>query len=126
MSIQTQPINPVPEETARVARLAFPKCNRYLTMRDELGTIYTDQDFADLFSTYGQPAVDPWRLSLICVLQFMEDITDREAAEAMRSRIDWQDALGLELTDPGFDFSILCEFRTCLMRGNAAPKFLAQ
>ena len=126
MSVHTQPINPVPEETARVARLAFPKSNRYLTLRDEIGTIYTDQDFADLFSTYGQPAVSPWRLALICVMQFMEDLTDREAAEAVRSRIDWKYALGLELTDPGFDFSILCEFRTRLMRGNAAPKLLDQ
>jgi transposase len=65
MSIHTQPIHPVPEETARVARLAFPKGNRYLTLRDEIGTIYTDQDFADLFSTYGQPAVAPWRL-VVC------------------------------------------------------------
>lgn len=124
MSVHTQSINPVPEETDRVARLAFPKGNRYLTMRDEIGTIYTDQDFADLFSTDGQSAVSPWRLALICVLQFMEDLTDRQAAAAVRSRLDWQDALGLELIDPGFDFSVLSEFRTRLMTGKAAQKLL--
>ncbi len=118
MSVHSQPIHPIPEETARVARLAFPKGNRYLTMRDELGTIYTDQDFADLFSAYGQSAVPPWRLALICVMQFMEDLTDRQAAEAVRSRIDWQDALSLALGDPGFDFSVLCEFRTRFITGN--------
>ncbi|SRR5579883_1227537 len=105
MSIHTQPINPVPEETARVAHLAFPKGNRYLTLRDELGTVYKDQDFTDLFSSYGQSGVSPWRLALICVMQFMEDLPDRQAAEAVRSRIDWKYALGLELSDPGFDFS---------------------
>jgi transposase len=59
MSVHSQLTHPIPEETARVARLAFPKGNRYMTMRDELGTIYTDQDFADLFSAYGQSAVPP-------------------------------------------------------------------
>jgi transposase len=104
MSIHTQPINPVPEETARVAHLAFPKGNRYLTLRDALGTVYNDQDFTDLFSSYGQSGVPPWRLALICVMQFMEDLPDRQAAEAVRSRIDWKYALSLELGDPGFDF----------------------
>lgn len=74
MSVHSQPIHPVPEETTRIARLAFPKGNRYMTMRDELGTIYTDQDFAELFSAYGQSAVPPWRLALICVMQFLEDL----------------------------------------------------
>lgn len=77
MSVHSQPIHPVPEETARIARLAFPKGNRYMMMRDELGTIYTDQDFAELFSAYGQSAVLPWRLALICVMQFLEDLPDR-------------------------------------------------
>jgi transposase len=126
MSIHTQTINPVPEETARVAHHAFPKGNRYLTLRDELGTIYTDQDFADLFSAYGQSAVPPWHLALICVMQFMEDLTDRQAAEAVRSRIDWKYALSLELGDPGFDFSVLSEFRTRLIAGNAEQKLLDQ
>ena len=124
MSVHVQPINPVPEETVRVARLAFPKGNRYLTLRDEIGTIYTDQDFADLFSTYGQSAIPPWRLALICVMQFMEDLTDRQAAAAVQSRIDWKYALGLELTDPGFDFSVLCEFRTRLTTGKTEQKLL--
>lgn len=124
MSVHSQPIHPVPEETARVARLAFPKGNRYMTMRDELGTIYTDQDFVELFSAYGQSAVPPWRLALICVMQFLEDLPDRQAAEAVRSRIDWKYALSLELSDPGFDFSVLSEFRTRLITGNAEQKLL--
>ena len=124
MSIYIQPINPIPEETARVAHLAFPKGNRYLTLRDALGTIYNDQDFSDLFSSYGQSGVSPWRLALICVMQFMEDLPDRQAAEAVRSRIDWKYALSLELGDPGFDFSVLSEFRTRLIAGKAEQKLL--
>ncbi len=95
MSLKPQPISPVPEETVRVARAAFPKGNLYLTLRDEIGTLYSDSDFTALYPTHGQPTVRPWRLALICVLQFIEDLPDRQAAEAVRSRIDWKYLLGL-------------------------------
>ncbi|RCJ34972.1 hypothetical protein A6770_40805 [Nostoc minutum NIES-26] len=124
MSLKPQPISPVPEETVRVARAAFPKGNLYLTLRDEIGTLYSDSDFTALYPTHGQPTVTPWRLALICVLQFIEDLPDRQAAEAVRSRIDWKYVLGLELTDPGFDFSVLCEFRTRLITGGAEQQLL--
>ena len=91
------------------------KGNCYLTLRDEIGTLDTDPTFTSLFSGEGQTAIDPWRLALICVLQFIEDLTDRQAAAAVQSRIDWEYALSLELTDPGFDFSVLSEFRTRLI-----------
>ena len=65
--------------TARVARAAFPKGNIYVQIRDTLGSIYVDEDFADLFSVKGQPAQSPWRLALICVMQYMEDLSDRQA-----------------------------------------------
>jgi transposase len=126
MSIHPQPINPVPEETVRIARLAFPKGNCYLTLRDEIGTLYTDQAFTSLYSGDGQTAIAPWRLALICIMQFIEDLTDRQAAAAVQSRIDWKYALGLELTDPGFDFSVLSEFRTRLIEGHAEQKLLDQ
>ncbi len=85
-------------------------------MRDELGTFYEDADFADLFPNRGQPAFSPWRLALITVMQFAEGLSDRQAAEAVRSRIDWKYALSLELEDSGFDFSILSEFRQRLLQ----------
>jgi len=119
-----QPIAPVPEDTARVARAAFPKGNMYMKMRDELGTIYQDQHFASLFPTRGQPAEAPWRLALVCVFQFIEGLSDRQAADAVRSRIDWKYALGLELTDPGFDFSVLSEFRARLIAGGVEHQLL--
>jgi transposase len=82
----------------------FPKGNSYLTLRDELGTLYRDEDFAGLFSKRGQPALPPWRLALVTILQFRENLSDRQAAQAVRARIDWKYLLGLELTDPGFNY----------------------
>jgi len=119
MSMHPQAIGPIPEETVRVARAAFPRGNPYLSMRDQLGTLYDDQDFATLFSQRGRPAEAPWQLALVCVFQFMEGLSDRQAAEAVRSRIDWKYALGLELADPGFDYSVLSKFRARLRAGSA-------
>lgn len=122
--IQPQEIDPIPEETARIARLAFPKGNLYMKMRDEIGTLFCDKDFEALFSTLGQPAFSPWRLALVCVMQYIEEMTDRQAADAVRARIDWKYALSLELTDPGFDFSILSEWRARLIATGSEHKLL--
>lgn len=90
MSLRPDPMGPVPEETARVARAVFRKGNLCLRLRGALGTIYEDELFVDLFSTTGRPAEALWRLALICVMQFLEDLSDRQAAEAVRARIDWK------------------------------------
>jgi transposase len=117
MSMRPKPIRPVPEDTARVAEAAFPKGNLYMHMRDVLGTIYADEDFSELFEVRGRPAIAPWRLALVTLMQFSEGLSDRQAAEAVRARIDWKYALGLQLTDPGFNFSVLSEFRSRLLEG---------
>jgi transposase len=117
-------IGPVPEETRRVARAAFPKGNLYLCLADELGPLFTDDSFADLYPTHGQPALAPWRLALVSILQFVDALSDRQAADAVRSRIDWKYLLRLELTDPGFDASVLSEFRTRLIAGSAESRLL--
>ncbi len=109
----------IPPHTILIAKSAFPKGNIYLRMRDELGVFYEDKSFSHLFSPRGQPAFAPWRLALITIMQFVEGLTDRQAADAVRSRIDWKYALGLELTDAGFDFSVLSEFRARLIEGGA-------
>jgi transposase len=124
MSLHSQEIPPIPEETMRVARAAFPRGNLYVRMRDELGTIYEDHLFAHLFPARGQPAEAPWRLTLTTVMQFAEGLSDRQAAEAVRSRIDWKYALSLELTDAGFDHTVLSEFRTRLVAGQAEQLLL--
>src|SRR5713226_8765457 len=126
MSLRPHVIVPVPEETVRVARAAFPKGTPYLTLRDELGTIFQDDAFAALFPMNGQPGLPPWRLALVTIMQFRENLADRQAAEAVRARIDWKYLLSLELTDPGFEFSVLSEFRDRLLDGNAEALLLDQ
>jgi transposase len=117
MSMRPKPIGPVPEDTARVARAAFPKGTTYVQMREVLGAIYNDEDFAELFEARGRPAIAPWRLALVTLMQFSEGLSDRQTAEAVRARIDWKYALGLHLSDPGFHFSVLSEFRSRLLEG---------
>jgi transposase len=124
MSMHPRPNTGVPEETVRVARAAFPKGNPYVTLRNELETIYHDSQFASLFSQRGQSAESPWRLAMVTILQFAENLSDRQAAEAVRSRIDWKYLLGLELEDPGFNFSVLSEFRDRLIEGGMEEQLL--
>jgi len=117
MSLRPLAVYVVPEDTARVAHAAFPKGHPYLRLRDELGAIFADRAFADLFATRGRPAVAPAQLALVTIMQFAEGLSDVQAADAVRARIDWKYALSLELDDPGFDASVLCEFRTRLLAG---------
>jgi transposase len=124
MSLKPSPIPPIPTVTACVAHAAFPHGNVVMQLRDALGTIYTDETFADLFPTHGQPAEAPWRLALVTVFQFMEGLTDRQAAEALRDRLAWKYALSLELTDAGFDHTVLSEFRSRLVKGGAEQRLL--
>jgi len=122
MSLQAKAIEPVPEQTARVARAASPKSSLYMRLRDEFATVFTDEHFADLFPACGQPAQNPWRLALVTVMQFVEGLSDRQAADAVRARIDWKYALSLDLEDAGFDGSVLCEFRARLLAGAAEAR----
>jgi transposase len=89
-----------------------------------VGPLFTDADFAPLFSHTGQPAVAPWRLALVLLLQFAENLTDRQAADAVRTRLDWKYLLALDLDDAGFDFSVLSEFRDRLVKDDAVVRFL--
>jgi transposase len=123
--LRPMPIAPIPAETARVARAACPKGNRCLRVADELDSRFTDEAFLALFPTHGQPALPPWRLALVTLLQFAEGLSDRQAANAVRRRLDWQDVLRLELTAPGFDASVLSEFRGRLSAGAAESRLVA-
>jgi transposase len=119
MSLRLQPMPTIPAETARVAHAAFPAGNPDLQVRDQLAAIFEDGDFVHLFPRRGQPAEAPWRLALVTLFQFAENLPDRQAADAVRARIDWKYALALELTDPGFDHTVLSEFRGRLVEGGA-------
>ena len=111
MSLQPQKVPEIPEETARIAKILFPKGNKYMWLREELDAIYQDEHFLSCYPKTGQLAEQPWRLAMMSVIQYRENSTDRQAAEALKTRIDLKYALSLELTDPGFDFSVLSEFR---------------
>ncbi len=124
MSLDPQTNYPIPENTQNVARAAFPKGNLYMRMRDELGEIYLDASFAELFPGRGQRAESPGRLAWVTVMQYSEGMSDRQAAEAVRARIDWKYVLGLELNDPGFDYSVLSEFRERLVAGQKEQMLL--
>ena len=119
MSLHPQDPPTVPEETRRVAQAAFRKGTLCMRIADALGPVYQDSQFAALFPRRGQPAAAPGRLALAVVLQFMENLSDREAADAVRGRIDWKYALGLALTNSGFDHTVLSEFRSRLIAGSA-------
>jgi transposase len=114
----------IPEATAQAAQRAFPNGNLYLTLRDVIGPIFTNPDFVDLYHTRGRPAEAPARLALVLVMMQIEQVSDAQAAEAVRARIDWKYALALELDDPGFDASILPDFRTRLLVHSAEERLL--
>jgi transposase len=110
--------------TAPVARAAFPNGCLAIRIRDALGEVFEDAQFAELFATRGRPAVSPARLALVSVLQYVEGLSDWQAVDAVRGRIDWKYALGLELADTGFDASVLSEFRARLVADDAAERLL--
>ena len=119
MLLRPAPLPPVPAETARIARAAFPKGHAYLAAADALGEVFTDDTFAALFPRRGQPALAPWRLALATILQCAEGLSDRQAADAVRARLDREYVQRLELGDAGFDASVLCAFRGRLIDGEA-------
>ena len=125
MTWRSHPIPPVPEATAAAVKAAFPKGNLYVDLHTELGAIYDDNLFADFYADRGHPVdIAPWRLALATVMQYIEGLTDRQTADAVRRCMDWKYALSLELTDPGFDFTLLHDFRQRLLSHDGAQRLL--
>src|ERR1035437_2258308 len=118
MSVQPWP-QPAPEIVAAVAVMYRGKRERPLAVmvRDQLGEWLADEQFAGAYGKRGKPGWPPSRLALVTIFQMAEDLTDRQAAEAGRTPVDWEKALGLDLADPGFDDSILSEFRARVAGG---------
>jgi transposase len=115
MSLEPRSDDGVPELTARMVRAAFPRGTLAIRVRETLGPLFADRDFAEAFPARGRPAVSPGALALVSVLQYAEGLSDRQAADQVRGRLDWKFLLGLELDDPGFDFTVLGDFRSRLI-----------
>src|SRR5262245_32870475 len=124
LSVDPRDARQVPEMTAQVVRAAFPKGSLCIRIRDALGPLFGDAEFADAFPARGRPAVSPGALALVSVLQYAEGLTDRQAAEQVRARMDWRYLLGLELDDPGFDFTVLSVFRSRLLAHSLEERVL--
>ncbi len=124
MSMYPQEMGSIPAETVRIAQAACPKGTLAMRLREALGELYQDEQFVALYPVEGQPGYAPWRLAVVTVLQYGENLTDRQAANAVRERIDWKYALGLELSDAGFDYSLLSAFRTRLLEEQAETLLL--
>lgn len=124
MSLHAQSLEAIPDLTSRIAQASFPKGTLAMHLRDALGPIYQDADFAHLFPRRGRAAEAPWRLALVTVLQALENLSDRQAAEMVRGRLDWKYALSLPLDDPGFDASMLTDFRQRLLDHEAQDLLL--
>jgi transposase len=124
MSLEPRSDEGVPELTARMVRAAFPKGTLAIRIRGAPGPAFADEDFAAAFPGQGRPAASPGALALVPVLQFAEGLSDRQAADQVRARTDWKFLLGLELDDPGFDFTVLGDFRARLIRHEMEEKAL--
>jgi transposase len=119
MSLKIKPIQPIPTDTYQLARSILPDTNPYIVIGNRLSEFVSDNDFADLFSAEGKPALSPGFLAMVTVFQFMENLSDRQAATMVVVRIDWKYALHLALGDAGFNFSVLSEFRDRLVQHQA-------
>lgn len=85
MSLRAPVFYRIPDQTVLVAQAAFPNGNAYMRMRDVLGPIYTNAEFATLFKKEGRPAEAPAQLALVTIMQFAEGLSDAQAADAVRS-----------------------------------------
>jgi transposase len=124
MSIRPRLGVEVPELTARVARASNPAGTTAMWVRDRLDGLWADEDFASWYPRDGRPGISPAQLATVSVLQFLLDLSDRDAAEAVRCRIDFKYALGLDLDDPGFHHSVLGDFRDRLLEEGRADRLL--
>ena len=122
MCLKTQSPWKMPEETGRIGKLLLRENDPYRLIGDQLFEKWKEEEFADLYSSEGKPGYSPVILAFVSVFQFMERLADRQAAQALRMRLDWKYALHLPLEDAGFDFSVLSEFRDRLIEGQAETR----
>ena len=124
LSLRPRSGEQVPSLTAQIAQASNPGGTTAIWVRDRLDGLWCDEDFADWYPRDGRPGLSPARLATVCVLQFLLGLSDRQAAEAVRCRIDFKYAMAMELDDPGFHHSVLADFRDRLAEGDRADRLL--
>jgi transposase len=122
MCLKAQSPWPMPKETGQIGKNLMEENDPYRLIGDQLFGKWREEEFADLYSSEGKPGYSPVILAFVSVFQFMERLADRQAAQALRMRLDWKYALHLPLEDGGFDFSVLSEFRDRLIEGQAEKR----
>jgi transposase len=120
---------PWPEPAAEIAQAVKAKYRGRevplpVAVRDRFGELFADAEFARAFAVSGPRGWSPGRLALVTVFQMAENLTNRQAAEAVRDRLSWAYALGLDLADAGFDHTVLCEFRSRVVAHHLEEKVL--
>ena len=126
MSMRPEPWpEPVPEVARAVRSKNYGRIVPLpVAVRDRLGELFPDAEFAQAFGPTGPAGWSPGRLALVSVFQMVENLTDRQAADAVRDRLSWMYALGLDLADTGFDHSVLSQFRTRVIEHGLEEKVL--
>ncbi|WP_262375629.1 transposase [Streptomyces sp. sk2.1] len=124
MSLRFRSGEQVPSPAAQIARASNPDGTTVMWLRDRLDGLWQDGDFAGWYPRDGLPGSSPAQLATVCVLQFLLGLSDRQAAEAVRCRIDFKYALAMELDDPGFHHSVLSDFRERLAQDDRADRLL--
>ena len=124
LSLRPRSGEQVPPLTVQIARASNPGGTTAIWVRDRLDGLWCDEDFADWYPRDGRPGLSPAQLATVCVLQFLLGLSDRQAAEAVRCRIDFKYAMAMELDDPGFHHSVLADFRDRLAEGDRADRLL--
>ena len=122
MSLKPQAPRAMPIEMLHIGIALLAPDNPYRLVGERLYEEYREADFADLYPVEGQPAFSPVDLAFVTVFQDMEDLSDRQAAEAMRVRLDWKFALHRPVDYAGFNFSVLSEYRARLVRNKAEAR----
>jgi len=116
MSLHPIDRSEIPEETAKLGHKLLDENNVYRLIGDRLAELVKDEDFIDMYSSIGGPALSPVILSFVLIFQMLEKLPDRLATEAVRLRIDWKYALHLPLDWTGFHFTNLGHFRERLLK----------
>ncbi|WP_218040504.1 transposase [Actinomadura sp. WMMB 499] len=124
MSVRPRSVVEIPELTARMARASNPRGTTAMWVRDHLDGLWSDADLACWYPRDGRSGLSPAQLAMVCVLQFLLNLSDRQAAEAVRCWIDFKYASAMELDDPGFHHSVLSDFRDRLAADDPADRLL--